>query len=48
MVEYFRKVKSMSKPDNLPANESSSDEDFDSLTAGFAGFGIDPYRLEAL
>ena len=28
-----------------PANEGSSDEDVQEMTAGFGGFGIDPYRL---
>ena len=35
----------MSEPDNLTADESSSDSSVDSMTAGFAGFGVDPYRL---
>ena len=36
----------MSKPDSQAPDDRSSDEDVESMAEGFAGFDINPYRLE--
>ena len=46
MLEFFRKFTDMSKPNSQAPDNGSSDEDFESMAEGFAGFDIDPYRLE--